>query len=60
MRTGARVPITLVRGEGTRVWDDAGNEYLDFIAGISTDNLGHGHPAMLRAIREQSAQLIHV
>ncbi len=60
MRTGARVPITLVRGEGTRVWDDAGNEYLDFIAGISTDNLGHAHPAMLQAIREQSEQLIHV
>lgn len=60
MRTGVRVPITLVRGEGTRVWDDAGNEYLDFIAGISTDNLGHGHPAMLQAIREQSEQLIHV
>ncbi len=60
MRTGVRVPITLVRGEGTRVWDDAGNEYLDFVAGISTDNLGHAHPAMLRAIREQSEQLIHV
>ncbi|MCZ6544651.1 MAG: acetylornithine transaminase [Chloroflexi bacterium] len=60
MRTGVRVPITLVRGEGTRVWDDAGNEYLDFIAGISTDNLGHAHPAMLQAIREQSEQLIHV
>ena len=60
MRTGARVPITLVRGEGTRVWDDAGHEYLDFIAGISTDNLGHAHPAMLQAIREQSEQLIHV
>ncbi len=60
LKTGARVPLTLVRGEGTRVWDDSGKEYLDFVAGISTDALGHAHPAMLKAINEQAQQLIHV
>ncbi len=60
MRTGARIPLTLVRGDGTKVWDDEGNEYLDFIAGISTDALGHANPVMLQAIQEQSEQLIHV
>lgn len=60
MRTGVRVPITLVRGEGTRVWDDEGNAYLDFVAGIATDALGHAHPAMVRTITEQASKLIHV
>jgi len=60
LRTGARVPLTLVRGEGTRVWDDTGKEFLDFVAGISTDALGHAHPAMLKAINDQAKQLIHV
>ncbi|MEE9277469.1 MAG: aspartate aminotransferase family protein [Dehalococcoidia bacterium] len=60
MRTGARQPVTLVRGKGSRVWDANGKEYLDFVAGISTVSLGHGHPKVLAAIQEQAPQLIHV
>jgi acetylornithine/N-succinyldiaminopimelate aminotransferase len=59
-RTYARIPIALVRGKGTRVWDADGKEYLDFLAGIAVNSLGHGHPAILRAIREQSKKLLHV
>lgn len=57
--TYGRFPLTVVRGEGARVWDDAGKEYLDFCAGIATCSLGHCHPALTAAIREQSATLIH-
>lgn len=60
MFTGRRVPITLVRGEGTRVWDDDGNEYLDFIAGIASDTLGHADPGLADAIAQQARTLIHV
>ena len=45
MGTYARNPVEFVRGEGTRLWDDEGNEYLDFLAGISVAQLGHCHPA---------------
>jgi acetylornithine/N-succinyldiaminopimelate aminotransferase len=58
-RTYARIPIALVRGKGTRVWDADGKEYLDFLAGIAVNSLGHCHPAILRAIREQSKRLLH-
>ena len=54
-----RAPVTIVRGEGTRVWDDAGNEYLDFVAGIAVNTLGHAHPALTNAITEQAHALIH-
>ena len=60
MRTGVRVPITLVRGEGTRVWDEDGKEYLDFLSGIATVSLGHSSPVVVKAITEQADQLIHV
>jgi len=60
MYTGNRVPITLVRGEGTRVWDDDGNSYLDFIAGIASDTLGHSDPGLVEAISQQAGTLIHV
>lgn len=60
MFTGRRVPITLVRGEGTRVWDDEGNEYLDFIAGIASNTLGHADPGLAEAIAKQARTLIHV
>lgn len=53
-------PLTLVRGRGTRVWDDAGRSYLDFCAGIAVVTMGHGHPAVVRAIQEQAAELTHV
>ncbi len=59
-RTYARYPIALVRGKGTRVWDADGKEYLDFLAGIAVNSLGHCHPAVVRAIQKQSRQLLHV
>ncbi len=59
MNTYARFPLTLVRGEGSRVWDDQGNKYLDFIAGIAVNSLGHGHPAMNKALAGQAAEMLH-
>jgi predicted acetylornithine/succinylornithine family transaminase len=53
-------PLTLVRGEGCRVWDDAGNEYLDLVAGIAVDVLGHAHPRLVESIAKQAATLIQV
>ncbi|MEK7396951.1 MAG: aminotransferase class III-fold pyridoxal phosphate-dependent enzyme, partial [Candidatus Poribacteria bacterium] len=52
--------IALVRGEGVYVWDADGKKYLDFVAGISTNNLGHSHPKIVEAIIEQAKKLIHV
>lgn len=51
--------LALVRGEGARVWDADGREYLDFGSGIAVNNLGHCHPAVVAAIRDQSARLLH-
>jgi predicted acetylornithine/succinylornithine family transaminase len=56
----ARMPVQFVRGEGARLWDADGNEYLDFQSGLAVTSLGHGHPAVLAAIREQAARLVHV
>jgi acetylornithine/N-succinyldiaminopimelate aminotransferase len=58
--TYARNPVTFVRGEGARLWDDEGHEYLDFLCGISVTSLGHCHPAVVEAVREQTGQLMHV
>ena len=55
-----RVPICLVRGDGMRVWDSEGREYLDFAAGIAVVALGHCHPRVTGAIREAAATLLHV
>jgi predicted acetylornithine/succinylornithine family transaminase len=60
MQTYARNPVEFVRGEGTRLWDDEGNEYLDFLGGISVVQIGHAHPALVEAIREQAGRLMHV
>jgi acetylornithine/N-succinyldiaminopimelate aminotransferase len=60
MGTYARNPVEFVRGEGTRLWDDAGNEYLDFLAGISVVQIGHCHPALVGAVSEQASRLMHV
>jgi acetylornithine/N-succinyldiaminopimelate aminotransferase len=60
MGTYARNPVEFVRGEGTWLWDDDGNEYLDFLAGISVVQLGHCHPAVVAAVREQAGRLMHV
>jgi acetylornithine/N-succinyldiaminopimelate aminotransferase len=58
--TFKRQPVTLVRGQGVRVWDDQGREYLDFVAGIAAVSLGHCHPTVVSALAEQSSALIHV
>ncbi len=58
--TYARFPIALVRGKGARVWDANGKGYLDFVAGIAVNSLGHNHPAVVRAIGRQARQLLHV
>ena len=52
--------LALVKGAGTKVWDAEGNEYLDFLAGIAVLNVGHCHPAVVKAIQQQAATLIHV
>jgi acetylornithine aminotransferase len=52
-------PLALVRGEGCRVWDADGNEYLDFIAGIAVSSLGHAHPALAEAVSRQVATIVH-
>ncbi|MFC2066479.1 acetylornithine transaminase [Chloroflexota bacterium] len=58
MHTVDRVPVTLVRGEGARVWDDTGREYLDFVGGWAVDSLGHCHPALAKAVTEQVHTLV--
>jgi len=58
MNTFKRSPVTLVRGEGARVWDDKGKEYLDFVAGWATNILGHCHPEIANAVAEQARTLI--
>src|SRR5688572_29803386 len=60
MKNYARAPLTLVRGRGTQVWDDAGNCYLDFTSGIAVSALGHCHPHWVAAVQRQAAELIHV
>ncbi|MHB8600781.1 MAG: acetylornithine/succinylornithine family transaminase [Ktedonobacteraceae bacterium] len=55
-----RQPLTLVRGEGLRVWDSDGKVYLDFVAGIAVNVLGHCHPAIIEAVQYQVTQLVHV
>ena len=59
MNTYGRLPIVIDRGEGCYVWDLDGNKYLDLVAGIAVNSLGHGHPAVTQAIKEQSEQLLH-
>lgn len=52
-------PLTLVRGEGARVWDAEGNEYVDLVGGIAVNALGHAHPEVVRAVTEQISRLGH-
>jgi len=58
MQTIVRVPVTLVRGKGARVWDDKGKEYLDFVGGLAVNCLGHCHPVVVKAIEKQARTLI--
>ena len=60
MTTYKRFPISMERGEGCRLWDTEGREYLDFVAGIATCTLGHAHPALIKAVTEQIQKLHHV
>jgi len=59
-QTYGRYPIGLVRGKGTSVWDASGKKYIDFVAGLAVDNLGHCHPNVVSAIRKQAGRLLHV
>jgi acetylornithine/N-succinyldiaminopimelate aminotransferase len=58
--TFKRQPVTFVRGKGTHVWDSDGKSYLDLVAGIAVNVLGHCHPAIVQAVQEQVTQLVHV
>lgn len=60
MKNYARAAVTLVRGEGSHVWDDRGRRYLDFTSGIAVTALGHGHPHWVEAVRRQAGELVHV
>lgn len=57
MPTFQRMPVVLVRGQGARVWDDNGREYLDFICGLAVNSLGHCHPVVVHALAEQGKTL---
>ena len=59
-KTYARFPLTLVRGDGCRVWDEDGKEYLDFVGGIAVCALGHSSPIVSKALEHQSKELVHV
>lgn len=58
-RAYARLPVAFVRGEGARLWDAQGVEYLDFQTGLAVTSCGHGHPAVVEAIRAQAERLVH-
>ena len=59
MNTYGRVPIALARGQGCRVWDVNGKEYLDGLGGIAVNTLGHNHPKLVPALQDQITKLIH-
>lgn len=60
MNTYGRFPMALEKGQGCRVWDTEGKEYLDFVAGIATCTLGHAHPALVKTVSQQMEKLHHV
>jgi acetylornithine/N-succinyldiaminopimelate aminotransferase len=59
MRTYKRAPVEFVRGDGALLWDAEGNEYLDFLGGISVCSVGHCNPDVVEAVREQAGRLMH-
>jgi predicted acetylornithine/succinylornithine family transaminase len=59
MRTYRPQPVAFVRGQGCRLWDAEGREYLDFVAGIAVMAVGHSHPKIVEAVQRQAAQLVH-
>lgn len=60
LSTYARKPVLFTRGQGMRLFDDDGKEYLDFVSGIGVVGLGHSHPAVVEAVRDQMGRLTHV
>lgn len=60
MNTYMRQPVTFVKGDGVWLWDDKGEKYLDALAGVAVNGLGHAHPKLVKAISDQAAKLIHV
>lgn len=60
LQTYRRFPLTLIKGKGTKVYDTEGKEYLDALAGIAVNNVGHCHPKVVKAIQDQAESLIHV
>lgn len=60
MNTYSRIPIAFARGQGVWLWDEAGTKYLDALAGIAVNTLGHAHPGLVRVLNEQIGRLIHV
>jgi len=60
MNTYSRQPVTFVKGDGVWLYDDKGDKYLDALAGVAVNGLGHAHPKLVKAISEQAGKLIHV
>lgn len=60
MKTYSRFPLTFVKGDGMYVYDENGKKYIDFVAGIAVNSLGHNHPKLVKAISEQASKLIHI
>lgn len=60
MDTYKRLPVVLIKGRGTKVYDSRGKEYIDFVSGIAVNNLGHCHPKVVVALQKQAQRLIHV
>ncbi len=59
MNTYGRLPLVLVKGQGCRVWDKEGQEYLDFVGGLAVTSMGHCHPKVVEAIQKQAENLLH-
>ena len=57
MNTYGRLPLALVKGQGTVVWDSDGKRYLDFVTGLAVTSLGHSHPEIVETIRQQAEQI---
>ncbi|MET0276331.1 MAG: aminotransferase class III-fold pyridoxal phosphate-dependent enzyme, partial [Acidimicrobiia bacterium] len=60
MQTYGRLPVAFVRGEGTKLWDSEGNEYLDFLGGLAVTSLGHANPMVADAVADQARTLLHI
>lgn len=60
LQTYKRFPLTITKGEGSYVWDDKGKKYIDALAGIAVTSLGHNHPKVVEAIKNQAERLIHI